>query len=169
MRKNNRLSKVERMENYIKSVMKFLNCTSISVINGVKWYGNYGHVCHMRDGKLVINEFEKLSTVYKLVHKIFNDTSVSQDNKMFISTKWDARSLIMFQGGRDISDGNGLFKLYNGQLYDAYDMFWFSMNQSKTLKKWIKQGYGYSDPNEFYNDCCREEDRIWRKQHPDEE
>lgn len=169
MRKNNKLGRSQKMEQYIKSVMKFLNCTSISVINGVKWYGNYGHVCYLKDDKLVINEFEKLSTVYKLVHKIFNDTRVPQDERLFISTRWNDRSLVMIEGGRDISEGNGLFRLSNGQLYDAYDLFWFSMSQSKVLKKWIKQGYGYSDPQEFYNDCCREEERIWKKKYPDEE
>lgn len=158
MRKNNKLNKVQKMENYIKSVMNFLNCKSLSVINGQKWYGNYGHVAYLKDGKLVINQFEKLSNIYKLVHNIFNDTSVSQDERIFISTRWDERSLIMIQGGKDISDGNGLYKLSNGQLYDAYDVFWFSMGQSKVLKKWLKEGYAYYDPQEFCKDYYRELD-----------
>lgn len=169
MKKNNKISKVERMEKYIKEVMKFFNCTSISVINGLKWYGNYGHVCHMRDGKLVINQFEKLANVYKLVHRIFNNTAIQQDERIFISTKWNERSLIFVEGGKDISEGNGVFKLANGQIYDAYDMFWFTVGQSKVLKKWLKQGYYYSDPQEFCEDIYKEDERIWRKQHPDEE
>lgn len=96
--------------------------------------------------------------MYKLVHKIFNDTCVPQDDRIFVSYKWSTPSLIMVQGGRDISEGNGLFKLSNGQLYDAYDLFWFSMGQSKTLKKWLKEGYGYSDPQEFCEDYCKEEE-----------
>ena len=158
MKKNNKLNKVQKMENYIKSVMKFFNCTSISVINGTKWHGNYGHICHIRNGKLNINEFEKLSNVYKLVHKIFNDTRVPQDNRIFVSYRWHTPSLIMVEGGKDISEGNGLFKLANGQIYDADDTFWFSMNQSKTLKKWLRGGYGYCNPQEFCEDYYKEEE-----------
>lgn len=169
MKKNSKVSRTQKMENYIKEVMRFFKCDTISIINGEKWYGNYGHVCSLKNDKLVINEFEKLSTVYKLVHRIFNDTSVQQDNRIFVSYKWNTPSLIMVQGGIDISEGNGLYKLSNGQLYDAYDLFWFSMSQSKVLKRWMKGGYGYSDPQEFCEDYYKEEDRLWMKQHPDEE
>lgn len=159
MKKNNRVNRVERMANYIKEVMKFFGCDTISVINGEKWYGEYGHVCHLEKDKLVINRFEKLSNVYKLVHKIFNDTRVPQDDRIFVSYKWNTPSLIMIQGGNDISNGNGLFKLNNGQLYDSYDLFWFSMNQSKILKKWLKGGYAYYNPQEFCTDYYRELDK----------
>lgn len=170
MRKNNRLSKVQKMEHYIKSVMKFFKCDSVSVINGEKWYGEYGHICHLKENdKLVINRFEKLSNVYKLIHRIFNNNAVPQDDRIFISYRWNTPSLVMVEGGRDISEGNGLYKLANGQIYDAYDMYWFDISQSKILKKWLKGGYGYCNPQEFCEDYYKEEDRIWRKQHPDEE
>jgi hypothetical protein len=159
MKKNTRISKVQKMENYIKSVMKFFNCDVINVINGTKWYGEYGRVCYLEGNKLVINRFEKLSNVYKTVHKIFNNTGIYQDDRVFVSYRWNTPSLILLEGAKDISEGNGLYKLSNGQLYDAYDMFWFSCGQSKVLKKWLKGGYAYYNPQEFCTDYYKELDK----------
>lgn len=170
MRKNNKLSRVQKMEKFLKDIMKFFNCDMLTIVNGTHWYGEYGRVATLgNNDSLEIHRWENLRKVYKVAHAIWNDTKTNQDDRIFVSYRWNTPSLVLVEGGIDISDGNGLYKLANGQIYDAYDMYWFDISQSKVLKKWLKGGYGYCNPQEFCEDYYKEEDRIWRKQHPDEE
>ena len=50
-------------------------------------------------------------------------------------------------------DSNKLIILSNGQLYDITDHHWFSMVESKKLKKAIKSGYFYNNTNAWDYDC----------------
>lgn len=161
----------QEMEKFVKEIMEFYGCKHLYIINGTKWYGNYGKVCSLENGKLVLGEYESLRTIYKAAHRIWNNTKVHQDDRIYKSTYFPADpALFLIENGHQTKgDQDGLFTLVNGQIYDAYDYYWYDIHASKVLKKWLKGGYKYFNSQIFYEDWNEEEERIWNKQHPDSE
>lgn len=154
MKKNNRLNKIQKMEKFLKDIMSFFNCDTLTIIDGTHWYGEYGRVAYISGKNVEINKWEKLSRIYKIAHAIWNDTKTHQDNRIAVDNYWNTNTLVLVNNAT-LLEGS-LYKLANGQLFDAYGSHWFDMHDSKRLKHMLKRGYQYYSPQEFYSDIYDE-------------
>ena len=155
--------KKQEMEKFLKDIMHMHGCEDLCIIDGNKWHGNYGH-CASVDykGNLEINKFETLRSVYKVAHRIFMNNKVKQDDRIYVGySKSDYYSLILFNNAHQSAYDDSLYILANGQIYDAYNKFWYDIHASKVLKKMLKKGYDYYDPNNFYEDWRDEYEEEW--------
>lgn len=155
MKKNNKSNKVQRMEQFLRSIMQFLNCDTLTIVDANHWYGDYGRVAYLGDdGSITIDEYENLRTIYKVAHAIWNNTAIEQDNRIAVDNYWHTNTLVLFHNAKCLE--GSLYKLSNGQLFDTYSSYWFDIHESKQLKKMMKRGYQYYSPQEFYSDICDE-------------
>lgn len=146
------------MEKFVKGIMEMYNCNILYVIDGSHWYGNYGCCCWIDDNENLKYHYETLRSVYKIAHRIFMDTSKHQDDRMFAESSHLDRSLVLFNNAHRNRYNDDLYVLNNGQLYDAFNKYWYDIHDSKTLKKWLKKGYIYGGPEDFYKDQCEDSD-----------
>lgn len=144
------------MEKFIKEILAMYNCNILYIVNGEKWYGNYGSVCYVRNNKIYYH-YENLRAVYKTAHKIFMDTRIPQDDRIFAASSWDG-SLVLFDNAHTSKYNSDLYVLSNGQIYDALNKYWFDIHASKKIKKLLKGGYNYTDPQTFYRDQYNDEE-----------
>lgn len=158
MKKNNKINKVQRMKNFLKEIMQFLNCDTLTIIDSNHWYGDYGRVAYLGDdGSVTIDEYENLRTIYKVAHAIWNDSSKYQDDRIAVDNYWRTNTLVLFNNATWLE--GSLYKLSNGQLFDAYSSYWYDIHDSKKLKKMIKRGYNYLSPQEYYSDIAEKSEK----------
>lgn len=161
MRRNNKLNKVQKMKNFLKEIMEFLNCDTLTIVDSSHWYGNYGRVAYLGDdGSVEVDEYENLRTIYKVAHAIWNDSSKYQDNRIAVDNYWRTNTLVLFKNATLLEDEGSLYKLSNGQLFDAYSSYWYDIHESKKIKKMIKGGYKYLSPQEYYSDTAEPEKEV---------
>lgn len=148
----------QEMEKFIREILKMYNCNKLCIVDGSHWYGLYGDVCYIDEcNKLQFQCDETLRSVYKVAHRIWNNTSVHQDKRIFVSTAYDS-SLILFNSSHINRYNSDLYILSNGQVFDAFRKYWYDIYTSKILKKWLKKGYIYTGPKDFFKDQCKESD-----------
>lgn len=148
--------KYNEMEKFVKDILRMYDCDVLYVIDGEHWYGNYGCCCYVKNNKIYYH-YENLRSVYKVSHKIFMDTRIHQDDRIFAVSYWDG-ALVLFNNAHRNKYNDDLYVLSNGQIYDAFNKCWFNIHDSKTLKKLLKKGYVYTDPQSFYRDQYNEEE-----------
>lgn len=148
----------QEMEQFIREILKMYNCDKLCIIDGSHWYGLYGEVCYIDEyNKLQFQCDETLRSIYKIAHKIFMNTKVHQDERIFVTSEYDG-VLILFNNAHTNKYNSDLYILSNGQVYDAFNRYWYDIYASKVLKKWLKKGYIYTDPKDFFNDQYKESD-----------
>lgn len=147
--------KYNEMEKFVREILKMYNCNILYIIDGNKWMGNYGEVCYIDGYDKLQFHYESLRSVYKVAHRIFMDTKTHQDNRIFTSSDWDG-ALVLFNNAHPNKYNNDLYVLSNGQIYDAFNKYWFDIHASKQLKKLLKVGYVYTSPQDFYKDQSEE-------------
>jgi hypothetical protein len=155
MKKNNRITKAQKMEEFLKSIMKFFNCDCLTIVDSNHWYGEYGRVAYISSSDTIeIHHYENLKRIYKVAHAIWNNTAIEQDNRIAVDNYWHTNTLVLFHNAKCLE--GSLYRLSNGQLFDAYGSNWFDVHDSKRLKKMLKRGYQYYSPQEFYSDIYDE-------------
>lgn len=151
-------TKMKNMEKFIREIMAMYDCDKIYIVDGSHWYGDYGEVCYV-DGynKLQFLCGENLRSIYKAAHRIFMNTKTLQDDRLYSASWWDG-ALVLLNNAHQSKYNDNLFILANGQVYDAFEKYWFDIHASKKLKKLLKGGYIYINPQTFYRDQCNEEE-----------
>ena len=147
----------QEMEKFVREILAMYNCDILYVVDGNKWYGNYGEVCYIDGYDKLQFHGDSLRSVYKAAHRIFMDTKTSQDDRLYSASWWDG-ALVLFNNAHQSNYDDNLFILANGQVYDAFNKYWYDIHASKLLKKWLKGGYNYTDPQTFYKDQCNDSD-----------
>ena len=61
------------------------------------------------------------------------------------------------------TNDNRLVILSNGQIYSVEDRYWFNIQESKVLKKMLKNGYVYTDADGFLNDLTDKQHELIAK------
>ena len=146
----------ELMEKYVIEVMEFFNCNKLTIVDGAKWYGDYGAVCDTYNGFLDYRYYgESIKNIYKNTHKIFNNTRVHQDDRICVT---DDNVLILFNNAHRSKYNEDLYILSNGQIYDCCNRYWYDIHDSKKIKKLLKNGYIYTDPYDYFNYQCPKDD-----------
>lgn len=158
MKKNNKVTRTQKMERFLKEIMQFFNCDTLTIIDGEKWYGEYGRVVYMSKDNIEINKWENLRRIYKVAHAIWNNTAIEQDNRISIDNYWNTNTLVLLNNAT-LLEGS-LYKLSNGQLFDSFGSHWFDIHDSKKLKNMIKRGYQYFSPQVYYEDIAEPEKEI---------
>ena len=147
MRKNN---KQVEMKNFIKECMEFFGCKQLNIISGKDWYGDYGHVCNLcDDGSLEFCNIN-IKTIYKVLKDVWYNNRIHQDNRICISDKFHYKVLNIFKNAHYHNKCGDLYILENGQLYDAFNLYWYDIHDSKILKKLLKNGYTYGGPSNYF-------------------
>lgn len=159
MKKNNKVTRTQKMERFLKEIMQFFNCDTLTIIDGENWYGEYGRVVYMSKDNIEINKWENLRRIYKVAHAIWNNTAVEQDDRVAVDTYWNGPGTLVLLNNATCIDGGSLYKLANGQLFDAFGSHWFDMHDSKRLKKMLKGGYQYYSPQVYYEDIVEKSEK----------
>lgn len=148
----------QEMERFIREILKIYNCNKLYIVSDYYWYRNYGEVCYI-DGNNNLQFLcgKTLRSVYKVAHRIWNNTRVRQGKRKFVSTAYDS-SLILFNSSHIDRYNSDLYILSNGQVFDTFRKHWYDIHKSKTLRKCLKKGYIYTGPEDFYKDRCKESD-----------
>lgn len=144
--------------------------------NSKKYFGKYGVLVeYWYDGS--IHWYEKPRKVAKLISEYLNTAEViinthtyedddGYDCSYNVLYFFDKPYRVVKEETYD-NDGNvysnKLIILSNGQLYDVTDHHWFSMANSKKLKKAIKSGYFYDNTNAWDRDCYDTEQATLEK------
>lgn len=131
-----------------------------------KYHGKYGTLVeYWYDGS--VHWYEKPRKVARLIETYLNKTNPIIDNHTyedddgydctynicyFFDKPYKVLKEETYDNDGDI-DSNKLIMLSNGQLYDITNHHWFSMIESKKLKKAIKSGYFYENDNAWERDC----------------
>lgn len=158
MKINNKVTRTQKMERFLKEIMQFFNCDTLTII-GEKWYGEYGRVVYMSKDNIEINKWENLRRIYKVAHAIWNNTAIEQDDRVAVDTYWNGPGTLVLLNNATCIDGGSLYKLSNGQLFDAFGSHWFDMHDSKRLKKMLKGGYQYYSPQVYYEDIAEKSEK----------
>ena len=157
--RNIKLFGVENFEAAVIGWMKENNLDEIKFIssNSKKYFGKYGTLVeYWYDGS--IHWYEKPKKIAKLISKYFEaaevivNSYIREDDDGYEVTY---NTLYFFDKDYKVIQevGNKLIKLSNGQLYDINDYHWFSMVDSKKIKRAIKSGYIYDNVNTWEYDC----------------
>lgn len=122
---------------------------------GVNWVGSYGRIGELNMGTREIiwddclaswNEEKKAANlIAKKNNKIFFKADNDYINSIII---FSADSSIGFYGKYNTT----VITMENGQLFDADNMHWFNVQDSKELSEDLRRGYNYYDPQRFYQD-----------------
>lgn len=140
-----------------------------------KYFGKYGTLVeYWYDG--TIHWYEKPRKVARLIADYFDKTDpiinahtytdddgydCSYNVCFFFDKPYKVLKEETYNDGE--IDSNKLIMLSNGQLYDITDHHWFSMANSKKLKKAIKSGYFYDNTNAWDRDCYDTEQATLEK------
>lgn len=131
-----------------------------------KYHGKYGTLVeYWYDGS--VHWYEKPRKVARLIETYLNKTNPIIDNHTYedddgydctynICYFFDKPYRVIKEETYDNDgelDSNKLIMLSNGQLYDITDHHWFSMADSKKLKRAIKSGYFYDNSYAWERDC----------------
>lgn len=131
-----------------------------------KYFGKYGTLVeYWYDG--TIHWYEKPRKVARIISEYFNATEAivnkhtyedddGYDCSYSVCYFFDKPYRVVKEETYDNDgelDSNKLIMLSNGQLYDITNHHWFSMIESKKLKKAIKSGYFYENDNAWERDC----------------
>ena len=151
----------QEIEKFIREILEMYNCDTLYIVDDSYWYGNRGEeVCYIDIyNKLQFLSGETPRSVYKVAHRIWNDTRVHRNNRIFVSTAYDG-SLVLFNSPHINRYNSDLYILHNGQLFDAFRKHWYDIHTSKTLRKWLKKGYIYTGPEDFYKDQCEDSNDV---------
>lgn len=141
-----------------------------------KYHGKYGTLVEFYyDGS--IHWYEKPRKVARLINDYFDKTEpiikthTYQDDDGYDSSYnvcffFDKPYKVLKEETYDndgTTDSNKLIMLSNGQLYDITDHHWFSMVDSKKLKKSIKSGYFYNNSYAWERDMYDIHEAILEK------
>lgn len=146
-----------QMEKFIREILEMYSCHTLYIVDGSHWYGNYGEVCYIDGYNRLQFQDETLKSVYKIAHKIFMNTRVHQDDRLYSASWWDG-ALVLLNNAHQSKYNDNLFILANGQVYDSLKKYWYDVHESKILKKWLRNGYTYTDQQTFYKDQCEDEE-----------
>lgn len=134
------------MKNYktlVRREMKKYNIGAVTVLEPNLWVGNYG---------LVVSHFgDWFRTSPKYVYKTLRTLQNSHN-----CDKWeniDGHYYYVPSTHRVMEFNSNIFiKLHNGQVFDVTNQYWFTLKESRLLVKELNNGYGYSDPVDFFDD-----------------
>lgn len=141
-----------------------------------KYHGKYGALVEFYyDGS--IHWYEKPRKVARLINDYFDKTEpiikthTYQDDDGYdcsynVCFFFDKPYKVLKEETYDndgTTDSNKLIMLSNGQLYDITDHYWFSMTDSKKLKKAIKSGYFYNNSYAWERDMYDINEAILEK------
>ena len=136
--------------------------SNITVLECNKWIGNYGRV--LSDAE-IINERHigshveaSIKYIYNILRGIYNIHNSNKYLGVKIPTNDGSVLYHMFyipEGFKTIRYGENeedvLICMANGQLFDIGHSYYYSKQDSRKLKKYLKD-YNYISPNQFYND-----------------
>lgn len=130
--RDNRTAAVERM-------IKEWNISSIRVLSTTHWIGEYGLIYdegirHMKD-KYIYNILRTFYNEYKFK----NWYKDNYENYYYVP------------GGYEVLE-DCLLKMTNGQYFDTDSLYYFSLEESSQLTKWLKEGYRYYSSQVFLVD-----------------
>lgn len=176
--RNIKLTGAVNFEAVVVSWMKENSLDEIVFIasNSKKYFGKYGVLVeYWYDGS--IHWYEKPRKVAKLISEYLNtaeaiiNTHTYQDDDGYdcsysVCYFFDKSYRVVKEETYDNDgelDSNKLIMLSNGQLYDITDHYWFSMTDSKKLKKAIKSGYFYDNSYAWERDMYDIHEAILEK------
>ena len=141
------------MEKFIKDILNIVNCTKLVIIIAKKRYGNHGNTCYMKEGKLKFYYKENLRKTYRAVSRILNDFAMTQNNRLYITESYyhEDNTLILLENAHISKYCDYLYVLADGQIYDAPNLYWFSIPDSRNLKRLLKNGYSYTNPEDYFS------------------
>lgn len=176
--RNIKLTGVTNFEVAVVSWMKENNLDEIIFVasNSKKYFGKYGTLVeYWYDGS--IHWYEKPRKIARLIADYFEateaiiNTHTYQDDDgydcsynvlYFFDKPYKVLKEETYNNDGEL-DSNKLIMLSNGQLYDITDHHWFSMVDSKQIKKAIKSGYFYDNTNAWERDCYDTEQATLEK------
>lgn len=128
----------------IKELCKKWNIDSIRVLSTTHWIGEYGLIYNTGDCIM------KDKYVYSILRTFYDE------RKFENWWKDDYNNYYYIPGGYEIVE-DCLIKMKNGQYFDTDSWYYFSMEESFHLTKWLKEGYRYYSSQVFINDYYDEE------------
>lgn len=165
--RNIKLTGVVNFEVAVVSWMKENGLDEVVFISSdsKKYHGKYGTLVeYWYDGS--IHWYEKPRKIARLIADYFDKTEHIVNTHTYQDDDgYDCSYTILYFFDKPYKvlkeetyndgevDSNKLIMLSNGQLYDITDHHWFSMVDSKKIKKAIKSGYFYDNTNAWERDC----------------
>lgn len=155
--------------NYVRDferMVKELSIDEVTLIDPNHWYGDYGCIWDEWNGWHG-DKYKLAKAFYKFKEKnVVSNVDRYWKRKNGISSKDTTLSLVWYKGHvmTDIeTNDNRLVILTNGQLYSVEDRYWFNIQESKVLKKMLKNGYVYTDADGFLNDLTDKQHELINK------
>lgn len=155
--------------NYVRDferMVKELSIDEVTLIDPNHWYGDYGCIWDEWNGWH--GDKHKLAKAfYKFKEKnVIFSIDKYWKHKQGVSGK-DVKLSLVWYKGRVMTDiktnDNELLILTNGQLYSVEDRYWFNIQESKVLKKMLKNGYVYTDADGFLCDLTEKQQDLMHK------
>lgn len=149
---------VERIHEYTEAT----GCKHEAYIDihyiGVNWVGSYGRIGELNMGTREITWDDCLASWKEAANLI-----AKKNNKIFFKAdNGYINSIVVFSNDSSIGFygkyNTTLITIENGQLFDADNMYWFNMKDSKELSDDLRRGYNYYDPEDYFRDSndCKE-------------
>ena len=155
--------------NYVRDferMVKELSIDEVMLIDSNHWYGDYGCIWDEWNGWHG-DKYKLAKAFYKFKEKnVVSNVDRYWKRKNGISSKDTTLSLVWYKGHvmTDIeTNDNRLVILSNGQIYSVEDRYWFNIQESKVLKKMLKNGYVYTDADGFLNDLTDKQHELIAK------
>ena len=135
------------MKNYktlVRREMAKYNIGAVTILEPNLWVGNYGLVVsHYGDWFRTSPKY-----VYRILRTLQNvhncDKWENIDNHYYYMPSRNHKVIE--------HDRTTFIRLYNGQVFDVTNQYWFTVNESKLLLKELEKGYNYNDPVDFFDD-----------------
>lgn len=123
----------------VKELCKKWNIDSIRVLSTTHWIGEYGLIYNTGDCIM------KDKYIYSILRTFY-------DERKFENWWKDEYNNYYYVPGGYIVVEDCLLKMKNGQYFDTDSWYYFSMEESYQLTKWLKEGYRYYSSQVFIND-----------------
>lgn len=155
--------------NYLRDferMVKELCIDEVTLIDPNHWYGDYGCIWDEWNGWHG-DKYKLAKAFYKFKERnVVSKVDRYWKRKNGIHDKNATLSLVWYKGHvmTDIeTNDNQLVILTNGQLYSVEDRYWFNIQESKVLKKMLKNGYVYTDADGFLCDLTEKQQDLIHK------
>ena len=125
--------------NYVERVVKKWNISTIRVLSTKYWIGEYG---------MIYNEgtrYMKDKYIYSVLRTFYNEHTFQN----WFKDEYNNYYYIP-EGYVVVEDC--LLKMKNGQYFDIESWYYFSMEESAALTKWLKGGYDYYNSQIFIDE-----------------
>lgn len=136
-------------------MVKELSIDEVTLIDCNHWYGDYGCIWDEWNGWHG-DKYKLAKAFYKFKEKnVTSSVDRYWKRKNDVKSKEAKLSLVWYKGHvmKDVKvENNELIILNNGQMYSVEDRYWFTIQESKLLKKMLKNGYVYTDASGFFYD-----------------